>query len=401
MSTQRATSSTVDLLLACCRWPVNAADVARCAAGVDWQLFAALARRHRVQGLVYRALSQAGLPAAPLAADARRIATDNLRLAAESVRLHRRMAAADVPALLVKGVALGMLAYRDLGVKMGWDIDLLVAPARLETAAAVLGEAGYRCSLPSPGTVSLAEWHAFSKESVWRHEMSGIHVELHSALVDHPLLLPDVGAWSPAQLVELSPGMVLPTLTTDTLFAYLCVHGAASGWRRLKWLADVAALLARGDVLETERLYHRSQALGAGRAAGQALLLSHRHFGTVLTPQLAAALHADRTARLLAWAAARMMLDEEGYDAAAERTWGTLPIHLAQFLLLPGWRYRTVEMRRKLTPDPHVGGSRWAYPVRVLARRWREARAGEGGRSRHAPRAQSDGRFKPDQTAPL
>ena len=35
----------------------------------------------------------------------------------------------------------------------------------------------------------------------------------------------------------------IPTLPVSRLLLYLCVHGALDGWLRLKWLADIAALL--------------------------------------------------------------------------------------------------------------------------------------------------------------
>ena len=36
----------------------------------------------------------------------------------------------------------------------------------------------------------------------------------------------------------------MPTLADEPLYAYLCVHGASSAWFRLKWIADLNALLA-------------------------------------------------------------------------------------------------------------------------------------------------------------
>ena len=35
----------------------------------------------------------------------------------------------------------------------------------------------------------------------------------------------------------------IPTLPAPRLLLYLCVHGALDGWLRLKWLADIGALL--------------------------------------------------------------------------------------------------------------------------------------------------------------
>ena len=82
---------------------------------------------------------------------------------------------------------------------------------------------------------------------------------------------PSLDVHSPAQEVEIAPGIALPTLADEELFAYLAVHGASSAWFRLKWIADFAAILDARTGAEIERIYQKSQVLGAGRAAGQAL----------------------------------------------------------------------------------------------------------------------------------
>ena len=73
------------------------------------------------------------------------------------------------------------------------------------------------------------------------------------------------------------PGLQgLRTLGEEDLFAYLCMHGALHWWNRLKWLADVNALLASTPEDGVERLVRAAEARGAGRAAAQALLLCQR-----------------------------------------------------------------------------------------------------------------------------
>ena len=49
------------------------------------------------------------------------------------------------------------------------------------------------------------------------------------------------------------------------------MHGALHWWHRLKWLADVNALLAAKPAREVELLIGGAEARGAGRAATQAL----------------------------------------------------------------------------------------------------------------------------------
>ncbi len=342
----------------CCRWTRTPDQDRRLREqAVDWPLFLRVARRHRIEGLVWRALRQAQVEvpagvASGLRAAAERIGRDNLVAAAECARLNSRFAAAAIPLLFVKGLTLSALAYGSALPKAGWDIDILIGEGDLPRAALLLQADGYAMVVPhgpaSPERVMA--WHGRCKESVWRHVGRGTHVELHTALSDHPMLLAGVGIDSPRQDVRVAEGIVLPTLRLEELFAYLTVHGASSAWFRLKWIADLAALLDGCSPEEIAALYRRSQELGAGRAAALALLLLDRLFATPLAPPLLDSLHSDRANRRLLGAAMRSM---SGRAAATEldHLWlGTIWIHLAQFALLPGLRYKLVELRRQARP---------------------------------------------------
>lgn len=341
--------------VACCRWKRSPEqDQWLRNQAIDWPLFLRIARRHRIEGLAWRALRQAGvdLPsgiATTLRSAAERIGRDNLAAAAECARLNRRFAEAGVPLLFVKGLTLAVLAYGSIVPKAGWDIDLLVGTSDLARASALLQEEGYEMVVPrGPGNPDrVAAWHGHAKESVWRHAGRGTHVELHTSLSDHPMLLGGVGIDSPRQQVEVVQDVILPTLRLGELFAYLTVHGASSAWFRLKWIADLAALLDGLRPAEIETLYRRSQELGAARAAALALLLLDTLFGTPLPPRLLAELRRERANRWLLGASLRSL---SGRAAATElsRLWlGTIWIHLAQFALLPGPRYKLVELRRQ------------------------------------------------------
>lgn len=77
------------------------------------------------------------------------------------------------------------------------------------------------------------------------HGASGIIVELHWRLTNNPRLLPPEAARSRQKIVLGDFAGV--TLGPDDLLLYLSVRGAKHHWFRLKWLADVHALLARCD----------------------------------------------------------------------------------------------------------------------------------------------------------
>jgi hypothetical protein len=374
-----------ELAAACCRWPPSPARdsaVLAAAAGSDWNLVARIAKRHRIEGLVWNALRQAGAPVPADAADrlrsaADRIARQNLVLAAESLRLSTSLDRAQIRHLFVKGISLGVLAYGSVGPKMGWDIDLLVPIESIEQAANTLEAEGYRLVLPGgpKGRQRLGLWHRHWKESVWVSARGGLTVELHSRLSDNAVLLPEAGVDSPSQRVEVSKGRFLATLRTDELFAYLCVHGASSAWFRMKWIADLGALLSDRPPQEVERLYRRSQTMGAGRAAAQALLLCERLFATEMSPALAAELGSDRINRWLVSIALRKLAGRTLTAELDEKLLGTGTIHLMQFALLPGLGFKYAELRRRLiNPADRVSvqlprALRFLYPLVAISRR--------------------------------
>ncbi|MEA3052108.1 MAG: hypothetical protein QOG72_1011 [Sphingomonadales bacterium] len=381
-------SREFQLVAACCRWPPSPerhSAVLGAAGSVDWALVARIAERHRVEGLVWAALRGSGVvvpeaPGARLRGAAAHIARQNLELAAESLRLSGLLAAAGVRHLFVKGISLGALVYGSIGPKMGWDIDLLVPLESVEAAAALLEGAGYGLAIPAGPRARerLGRWHEHWKESVWKTaDPRRLHVELHTRLSDNSMLLPEVGSDSPLQQVEVAKGRFLPTLQTDDLFAYLCVHGASSAWFRLKWIADVGALLGDRAPAEIDRLYRRSQDLGAGRAAAQALLLCRRLFGTPLPPELAAELEADRMNRWLVAIALRKLAGRAVATELHETRLGTATIHLMQLGLLPGLKFKLAELGRQLV-NPHdrvavplPRGLGFLYPLVAFARRLR------------------------------
>lgn len=343
------------LAAACCRWPPSPerdALIVSTAANTNWPLFAAVARRHRIEGLVWSALRHSGIElptseAEQLRDEAEKILRNNLTTACEARRLMAAFALRDVPVLFVKGLTLAKLSYGGIALKKGWDIDILVAPEALSEAIELLIELSYEVRIPaSASMLSLQAWHMESKESVWSNSANGLFVELHTRLVDSPYLLPGVGIRSGAVNVEVAQGIVLPTLPPDELFAYLCVHGASSAWFRLKWLADFAAL-AHSDPEELLRLYHRAVELGAGRAVAQALLLSADLLGTNLPTALESALRASWSNRTLVAAAKRLMDGGVPAKELQKRLLGTWAIHWTQLLLVSSWSYVFRELQRQ------------------------------------------------------
>jgi hypothetical protein len=322
---------------------------------VDWGRTLRLARFHRVQGLLWQSLAsqESYLPrevARKLSDDAQSIARANLEAAIESRDLLAAFGQAHIPCLTVKGLALATLAYGTIATKSSVDIDLLIPEADLDRGAQLLSSLGYELSQPAirPTDRRLGRWHRLRKESTWTHASRGAQVDLHTRLADNPALIPAIGIKSPQSEVEVARGIILPTLAPDQLFAYLCVHGSSSLWFRLKWLTDLAALLHRTDPAEIERLYRRSQELGAGRAADLALLLADTVYDTLAPcPKLRDRLCGERAnGWLLSQAVKQLAGTPEPVEPTSQQL-GTLRIHLVQIALLPGATLKVGEFVRQ------------------------------------------------------
>jgi Uncharacterised nucleotidyltransferase len=154
--------------------------------------------------------------------------------------------------------------------------------------------------------------------------------------------------------VPLSTAAGLRTLGEEDLFAYLCMHGALHWWNRLKWLADVNALLGSTPEDDVERLVRAAEARGAGRAAAQALLLCRRLLGTPLPARLVAMLEKSATVRWLEATALSAMTSGQGEQDPHDVRFGTTRGSLSTCLLSRSWRYRLAELNLHLTNQTDV-----------------------------------------------
>lgn len=342
-------SAEFGLLAACCRWPVSEVAVRAAATGIDWDVLLKLAMRQRVVGLVHRALMAAGIVpplavAAELARRAHTIAQRNARQAAETERLQRLLAGAGIASLALKGATLAQLAYGTLDLKHARDIDLLVLPAQAEAALRVLEDDRYALRLPA-ARLSPAQRRAvlrYGKDVELVHHGGEPHVELQWRASLNAHLLQGVDARAPAQDVVLPQGVVR-TLAPRELFAYLCVHGASHSWSRLKWLADLNALIENKSNVEIVALYRHAQNLGSGLCAGQALLLCHELLGLVLPVELAVELRRERRLKKLLAVALQAMAQP---SAVADRgVMGVAQEVFAQFRLGRGWGFINEQCR--------------------------------------------------------
>lgn len=367
------------LLTACLTWPHDdacAVAVRRASEGVDWDVFAILVRRHRVGGLVGDALKRARVEPAPEAgAELMRqssvIAHRSITTVAETIRLQKLFKSAGIDVLFLKGVALAMQAYGSLGLRHSKDIDLLVKEEKILETSALLERNGYRRVLPrsDSSAAEMAAWFRDHKDFVLH---GNFEVELHWRLFNNDAVLADFDWQNASTQIALADGVALATFDRDHQFAYLCAHGARDAWFRLKWLADIRALLAAADGAEIERLYRFAADQRAGRAAGQALLLCERFLNLSLPAALKSELENDgRTSRLVSVAVRSLACDIEREPVSMP--FGTTRIELSRWLLGSGLAYWAKEASLTLGyRDAAVAKLPWL--LRMLYPLWRPVR---------------------------
>src|SRR5262245_34352051 len=283
----RSFSPEFQLAAACAMWPPSdrrTEAIRTAVAGpLDWPRFLRVTRRHQLIGLVHEGLTQVqpDVPseiASEISVESAMLIRENLSIARESLRLQRLFDDADLPVLFVKGVALSVLAFGNIGLRASKDIDLLVAYETLPAATTLILRAGYRRFDP-PAEVSDAKLRLLMplrKDLGFIHEATGLQIELHWRLFLNPHAMAETLITAASRIVPLSGAAGLRTLGEENLFAYLCMHGALHWWYRLKWLADVNALLASTPEDDIERFVQAAQVRGVGRAATQALLLCQK-----------------------------------------------------------------------------------------------------------------------------
>jgi hypothetical protein len=204
--------------------------------------------RHGVDGLLWERLGGADAPAAVRVREAlnervRAAATRELLAQRELRRVLSSMAAAGVPALLMKGAALAYSMYHQPWLRPRADSDVLVRRTDLARASRALEGIGYRKS-DALSTGELVS-HQMAFERIDAH---GAHhvIDLHWKVVNPQMLADSMTfdrMWTDAVAVPaLGPDARMPSRVHAIVVA--CVHRLAhhQGNDRVIWLYDIDRL---------------------------------------------------------------------------------------------------------------------------------------------------------------
>ena len=345
------------LLLACLRRESStpaACSTPQPAEAIDWERFVAWGERHGVGPLVHRAMRQAGESSVPPAVQRRlqEAASFNARVVllqiAEARGLIDALARAGIRSLAIKGPVLAAAAFGDPTARTSRDVDLLIDPERVSEADRLMANAGYRRVDPSFELTprQFERYRRVRCQYGYRSRQNDLRVELHWRLTSNPRLLTfdDASLWSRPDPVRVG-GIEFATLPRNELFLYLCVHGSTHVWFRLKWLADIAALLRRMDGHELEKIAALAAERRVERPFRQALILARGLLAAPVPASILAAAESDRIVQRMALAALRSIYWHGSPEEPGSTRWFNAWVSWQAYRLKPGWRYRWAEFK--------------------------------------------------------
>jgi hypothetical protein len=172
---------------------------------------------------------------------------NNVLLARTADILHE-LDEAEIPSMVLKGCAIALGYYGDVGLRPMGDIDVLVQPAQVGKAVRRLVARGWSDETERrPGGKVFRNTHAY-------YLTSGAEVgcDLHWTIGEHMLLGPREDPtplfWSAAEPLEGVGVAALALSPTDQLL-HVILHGAQPGSAsRLQWIADATMILRSAEI---------------------------------------------------------------------------------------------------------------------------------------------------------
>lgn len=182
-----------------------------------------------------------------------------------------RLEAAGIRILVLKGAALALRYYGDIGRRVMVDFDILIAEAQVDAALPILQVDGWQAcgrtyaQLASPYRDSL---HARN----FVHPARTLSFDLHwHVLFTHPGVAYDAPFWDAAVPLQLGP-VATRTLCGADHLVHLLVHGRAyDGSSQMRWLPDAILLLTHELHLDWDRVVWQLQRLEATQPAAAML----------------------------------------------------------------------------------------------------------------------------------
>ena len=252
-----------------------------CLEGLDWDYFDDLVRQHKIQPLLLRGLRALGPEAegypslAALRSSRNGISAGNMRRLRALAEVNDVFARAGIRLLSMKGPLLAMELYGDPGMRTSRDLDLMVSPADLRRAGALLTELGYRQEEHLYAATPLRHWY-YGQVEHEKHEVynrGDICLELHWQH-DYQTEQSFDELWERREERPFMGGRVA-VMGPDDRYPALFIHAAEHGFMRLRWLLDLYELQKKPG-FSWERVFGLMEAQGVGEILLESMLVMYR-----------------------------------------------------------------------------------------------------------------------------
>jgi hypothetical protein len=317
-----APCAEMELLLCCARTRISPEMSQRIREAarkeIDWFQFIRLGLRHDILSLAHQNLQRFCrdiVPSGvlqPLRARHEAAAAEDGLLAKELVDILAFLDSCGIPAVPFKGPALAVRLYGDLSLRGFGDLDILIGEQDVVRARRLLIDWGF-----APEWVETGELNQSLRE---KHELllyrvdGKVRLDLHWRFTSRSACLAgDPDRFLQHQHLETISvaGKEVRSLRLETYLLLLSMHAAKHRWVQLKFICDIAEILAVPD-LDWNHVLQEADDLGLKRVLGTGFLLAQGLLGAALPTKLAQNLKIDRTAKLLTAHACTQLFAEPG-----------------------------------------------------------------------------------------
>ena len=202
-----------------------------------------------------------------------------------------------IPVILLKGLWLGEVVYRDLKARATGDIDLFLHPEDMPRFTTLVQKLGF--DVP-PGTFNMCDLALCQNEFPLFHHQQKSYFDVHWSIT-HPVIEKPVDEgklWARSEVWTIA-GMPCHSLCLEDHLLYLCFHAAIHHqfvYVGPRALLDVAVLVANPPrTLDWTDLVQRAHEVGWSRGVWLMLDLVKQNLGVSAPPEVMQALRPNDT----------------------------------------------------------------------------------------------------------
>jgi hypothetical protein len=176
-----------------------------------------------------------------------------------------------VQVITYKGPVLALRAYGDLSRRQFVDLDFLVRDKDFAGLYQGLVGAGFKAVLPlNSRMVNL--WSRSGREYIFIKDK--IYVDVHFRISEGPAFFQaGQSLWKDITTIKMNSHQV-PVLSLEDSLLMLTIHGSKHSWQLLKWVVDIAYLVAVHPEINWNILISKARQIGCLTMLGIGLVLA-------------------------------------------------------------------------------------------------------------------------------